>query len=50
LYLHCLDATDPEARLLSIPRSKVDQEGQGATAFLSPPSARAVEACRTRRV
>jgi integrase len=41
---HILEATDPEARLLSIPRSKVDQEGEGATAFLSPRSARAIEA------
>jgi hypothetical protein len=37
---HILEATDPEARLLSIPRSKVDQEGEGANAFLSPRSAR----------
>jgi integrase len=41
---HILEATDPEARLLSIPRSKVDQEGEGATAFLSPRSARAIAA------
>ena len=41
---HILAATDPEARLLAIPRSKGDQEGQGATAFLSPRSARAIAA------
>ncbi|MAM37057.1 tyrosine-type recombinase/integrase (plasmid) [Sphingobium naphthae] len=39
-----LEALDPEARLLAIPRSKTDQEGQGATAFLSPRSARAIAA------
>jgi hypothetical protein len=41
---HILEATDPEARLLSIPRSKGDQEGNGATAFLSPRSTRAIQA------
>jgi integrase len=41
---HILEATDPEARLLSIPRSKGDQEGEGATAFLSPRSTRAIAA------
>ncbi|GGA00360.1 hypothetical protein GCM10019071_33620 [Sphingobium fuliginis] len=37
-------ALDPEARLLAIPRSKSDQKGEGATAFLSPRSVRAVAA------
>ena len=32
---HILEAIDPDARLLSIPRSKGDQEGEGATAYLS---------------
>ena len=41
---HILEALDPEARLLAIPRSKVDQEGEGATAFLSPRSVRAIAA------
>ncbi|API61508.1 integrase (plasmid) [Tardibacter chloracetimidivorans] len=41
---HILEALDPEARLLSIPRSKGDQEGEGATAFLSPRSVRAIAA------
>jgi len=41
---HILEALDPEARLLAIPRSKGDQEGEGATAFLSPRSVRAVAA------
>lgn len=41
---HILDAIDPEARLLTIPRSKGDQEGEGATAFLSPRSVRAIAA------
>lgn len=39
-----LEALDPEARLLAIHRSKGDQEGQGATAYLSPRSVRAVAA------
>ncbi|WP_167302655.1 tyrosine-type recombinase/integrase [Sphingobium vermicomposti] len=39
---HMLDALDPEARLLAIPRAKGDQEGEGATAFLSPRSVRAI--------
>jgi len=43
---HIADALDPEARLLSIPRSKGDQEGEGATAFLSPRSVRAIAAWR----
>ncbi len=33
---HIVEAIDPDARLLSIPRSKADQEGEGATAYLSP--------------
>ncbi|MYM00207.1 integrase [Novosphingobium sp. FGD1] len=41
---HILPATDPDARLLSIPRSKSDSEGEGATAFLSPRTVRAVKA------
>ncbi len=39
-----IEALDPEARLLSIHRSKGDQEGEGATAFLSPRTVRAVAA------
>lgn len=41
---HILEATDPEARLLDIPRSKGDQDGEGATAYLSPRSVRAITA------
>ncbi len=41
---HIQEALDPEARLLVIPRSKGDQEGEGATAFLSPRSVRAIAA------
>ena len=41
---HILEAIDPDARLLSIPRSKGDPEGEGATAFLSPRSVRAIAA------
>lgn len=41
---HVIDALDPEARLLTIPRSKGDQEGEGATAYLSPRSVRAIAA------
>lgn len=41
---HIIEALDPEARLLAIPRSKGDQEGEGATAFLSPRSVRAIAA------
>lgn len=43
---HILEAIDPEARLLAIPRSKGDREGEGATAFLSPRSVRAIAAWR----
>ena len=39
-----LEALDPEARLLAIARSKGDQEGEGATAYLSPRSVRAIAA------
>ena len=38
---HILEAIDPDARLLPIPRSKDDQEGEGPTAYLSPPARRA---------
>lgn len=41
---HVIEALDPEARLLAIQRSKNDQEGEGATAFLSPRSVRAIAA------
>jgi integrase len=41
---HIIEAIDPEARLLRIPRSKGDQEGEGATAYLSPRSVRAISA------
>jgi integrase len=43
---HIIEAIDPDARLLSIPRSKGDQEGEGATAFLSPRTVRAIAAWR----
>ncbi|AKM12171.1 tyrosine-type recombinase/integrase [Croceicoccus naphthovorans] len=38
------EAIDADARLLAIPRSKGDQEGEGATAYLSPRTVRALEA------
>ena len=41
---HIIDAIDLEARLLAISRSKGDQEGEGATAYLSPRSVRAIQA------
>lgn len=41
---HIAPAIDPDARLLHIARSKGDQEGEGATAYLSPRSARALDA------
>ncbi|WP_310227391.1 tyrosine-type recombinase/integrase [Sphingobium xenophagum] len=41
---HMIEAIDPDARLLSIPRSKGDQEGEGATAYLSPRTVRAIAA------
>jgi integrase len=39
-----IEALDPDARLLRIRRSKGDQDGEGATAYLSPRSARALTA------
>tara|TARA_R110000868_G_scaffold36963_3_gene130791 strand:+ start:310 stop:1542 length:1233 start_codon:yes stop_codon:yes gene_type:complete len=39
---HIIEAIDPDARLLSIQRSKGDQEGEGATAYLSPRTVRAI--------
>lgn len=41
-----IEALDPEARLLAIARSKGDPEGEGATAYLSPRSVRAITAWR----
>jgi integrase len=41
---HILEALDPEAGLLAIPRSKGDPDGEGATAFLSPRSVQAIAA------
>ena len=43
---HIVEAIDPDARLLTIPRNKGDQEGEGATAYLSPRSVRAIAAWR----
>jgi integrase len=37
-----VEALDPDARLLKIARSKGDQEGEGATAYLSPRSVSAL--------
>lgn len=45
--IDCADivsAVDPDARLLRIARSKGDQEGEGATAYLSPRSVAALTA------
>lgn len=39
---HILEALDPEARLLAIARHKGDPDGEGATAYLSPRSVRAI--------
>jgi site-specific recombinase XerD len=39
-----VEAIDPEARLLRIHRSKGDQEGEGATAYLSPRTVAAITA------
>lgn len=39
-----IEALDPDARLLRIARSKSDQDGQGATAYLSPRSVAAIQA------
>ncbi len=41
---HIEEAIDPEARLLQILRSKGDQDGEGATAFLSPRTVAAIAA------
>ena len=41
---HIIEAIDPDARLLTIPRSKGDQDGEGATAYLSPRTVRAIAA------
>ena len=41
---HIIEAIDPDARLLRIPRSKGDQKGEGATAYLSPRTVRAIAA------
>ncbi|AXB78584.1 integrase [Novosphingobium sp. P6W] len=40
---HIVEANDPDARLLTIARSKGDSEGEGATAFLSPRTVRALD-------
>ena len=40
------EAIDPDARLLQISRHKGDQEGEGATAFLSPRTVSAISAWR----
>jgi len=40
---HIVVANDPDARLLTIARSKGDGEGEGATAFLSPRTVRALD-------
>jgi site-specific recombinase XerD len=39
-----VEALDPDARLLKIHRSKGDQDGEGATAYLSPRTVRAIAA------
>jgi site-specific recombinase XerD len=39
-----IEAIDPDARLLRIGRHKGDPDGEGATAYLSPRSVRAIEA------
>lgn len=41
---HIEEAIDPEARLLQILRSKGDQDGEGATAYLSPRTVGAIVA------
>lgn len=41
---HIQPASDPDTRLLHIPRHKADQEGEGATAFLSMRSTLALNA------
>lgn len=48
---HIIEAIDPEARLLEIPRSKGDPDGEGATAYLSPRSVRAIRAwCKAAHI
>jgi site-specific recombinase XerD len=42
-----IPALDADARLLNISRSKGDQTGEGATAYLSPRSVKAIEAWQT---
>lgn len=44
---HIIEAIDPDARLLRVLRSKGDREGEGATAYLSPRSVRAITAWRS---
>ena len=41
---HIEEAIDPEARLLQVLRSKGDQDGEGATAYLSPRTVAAIAA------
>lgn len=41
---HIIEAIDPDARLLQILRHKGDQEGEGATAYLSPRTVSAIAA------
>jgi site-specific recombinase XerC len=41
---HIIETIDPDARLLSIPRSKGDLDGEGATAYLSPRTVRVIAA------
>jgi integrase len=43
-FEHIEEAVDPEARLLHILRRKGDQDGEGATAHLSPRTVRAITA------
>lgn len=48
MMIHDIDAADADgAGVAAIGRSKTDQEGQGALAYLSPATMRAVEAWRT---
>ncbi|ODU79983.1 site-specific integrase [Novosphingobium sp. SCN 63-17] len=48
---HIIEAIDPEARLLEIPRSKGDPDGEGATAYLSPRSVCAIRAwCKAAQI
>lgn len=43
---HLMEAIDPEAGLLAILRSKGDQDGEGASAYLSPRTMLAIDAWR----